>query len=217
MNKSRILFLAQKRALAKNSESKQSEGDSTQVAEASVGNVGVAVDSNVQAEATVTVPVTKSGKRGSESGKLVLRKKQKVSGAGLDSRDGPNSDSEVEEVLPTHIRESRGIPTELVAGASGSGQPEGVKRVPSIGGVEGYTMIRFRTGEGWLGEEVQGKGPLGALDAFSLSPDKARLVRMDDEEVLGNAKEMLGKVRFLFELLRLILFVSSYLVLSVLL
>lgn len=105
-------------------------------------------------------------------------------------------DSDVEEILPQHLMESRGIPSNLLAGASGSGQPQMTHPLLDAGGVEDYTMIRFRTGDRWLGGRVQGEGPLEALNAFSLTPDKARLGQAEDEAVLADAKVALGKVSF---------------------
>lgn len=190
MDKSRILYLAQHRALKK-SDKRHSGGERTLVAEASVGNVQGAAK-NIQHNVAVLVPKTKKRvlKRSDATGK----KKQNLEETGLHLRDEPTDDSEVEEIPPTHLREFRGIPTDLAdVSGSGSGLPISEK-VPSSEGVAGYTLIRFRAGRGWLGEETQGKSPLEALSAFSLSPDKIRLEKTEDEEVLEKAKEALGKV-----------------------
>lgn len=109
--------------------------------------------------------------------------------------DEPSDDSDL-EIIPAVLKESRGMSTEggLNVGASGSGLPPGGP-TPSAEGVEGYTLLRFRSGRGWLGEESQGEAPLEALGAFSLSPDKTYLDREDDEALARKAQEALGTVR----------------------
>lgn len=138
------------------------------------------------------------------------KKKQRFdAGASFHLVDESSDDSDI-EVVPPALKEGRGMTTEggLNVGASGSGLPP-AGPTPSAEGVEGYTLLRFRSGRGWLGEESQGEAPLEALNAFSLSPDKQYLDREDDETLTRKAQEALGTVScFKFFSFSLLLFSS---------
>lgn len=173
-------------------ENKLSEEGSTVAPEALVGPQSASGPTdNISGDQLVHT--LRTNKRFVTLGEAVeARKKKKATvQQSLQLRDEPTDDSDVDQIPPV-LKELRGIATDSDnLGAFGSGLPP-TGPSPDAEGAEGYTLIRFCSGQGWLGEDSNEKAPLESLNTFALSPDRKLLEKESDEAVSRKAKEALG-------------------------
>lgn len=169
MDKAKILFLAQRRALKEGSGKEESgdvgsgekgtmfEGATSSVIAAEVGG------SRTPLKRTRTEISEGSVKKSQQSDPPVQIEKQK----------------EVEGTFP-------GRETSLVQRSTLFPLAEQ--------GTEKCTLLRFQTGSGWLGKGSGATAPVAALGAFELGPDQEKLDTMKDEEIFSGVKDTLGAV-----------------------
>lgn len=183
MNKSRILLLQQRKALR---EGKSQSGDGSAVGAEASGGIGapVAPKSAGGASSKRTRSVSAEDIEPSKKRSLaVVSKEPSLADAGsnvqvVDLLSEGNAVASPEAKDPLDD-----LPLSVRFG--GDPQAEGTER---------YTLVRFKTGQGWLSSGEGAETPIEALNAFKLSPDRKMLEKTADDEAIGRAKEAFGVV-----------------------
>lgn len=179
MNKARILFLAQRRALKGESDKEESSGDVLVAEKGAIfeGSLALGQSSGLKDKGTSLKRMRSEVPEGSR--RRPLQVDPSVASGKQDSVA-----SEGTEVM------------EIISGRGVAAPQKGLSFPKTAGGegVEKCTLLRFQTGLGWLGKSPGPSAPLSALGAFELSPDQKRLDSQQDEEVISSAKDALGVV-----------------------
>lgn len=178
MDKAKILFLAQRRALKEESEREESSG-------------------GLPAEGRGVVPEgTKLTQASDVPGKQISLKRVRMEvleGSRRKFQQGEASAQKGEsEVLKLRNEEER---MGVDPGLGGSVMQKGPLSSSVAGeGVQKHTLLRFQVGSGWLGKGLGAITPVAALGAFELGLDQEKLDVKKDEEVISGVKDALGVV-----------------------
>lgn len=182
MNKAKILFLAQRRALKGESDKEESLDDASDRRAIPEGTLVSSRGPSTEERAISLKRTRLNVPEG--SGKKFLQGRCSVEGD--PKKPEVLKDEGVVELIP-----SKGVSI-LQGGPSHPVSKRGE-------GTEKCTLLRFQSGPGWLGKTPGPTAPIAALGAFELSPDQKILDFQNDEEVVSRAKDALGVVRFFFK------------------
>lgn len=183
MNKTKILFLAQKRALKEDSDKEGS------LSGAGTGEKEVASEG---AEASARGP------KGREKQTPSKRMRVEIPESSIKGFEGGNPLTLPEKETSLFLRENEVVEISTLGGVQKlSGEP----LIPSLAGsgaIEKQTLLRFQAGSGWLGKVPGPTAPTDALGIFELGPDLEKLDSRRDEDVISGVKDALGVVCFSF-------------------
>ncbi|XP_017251268.1 uncharacterized protein LOC108221922 isoform X2 [Daucus carota subsp. sativus] len=174
MNKSRILSLAQRRAL-KGESDKEGSSSGVQTGEKGIGPEGAVTSTLASVLGEKRIPLKRTRFETAEgSGRRLQLGESFVSGGRKKSEI--LKEKGTGETIDTKEVES------VLKGSLSSPAVQGEKR----------TLLRFHTGPGWLSKVPGPTAPVGALGIFELGLDQGILDSKGDDEVVAGVKDALG-------------------------